>query len=243
MIMGEGAENIFQKVINRVRYGLCHKLYQDRDLSVLKRSEEIEQFFDVTVEMLCIANTDGYFTRLNPAWEQVLGWTSQELMEKKFLEFVHPDDRDITNQAIAKLAGQQKVVNFLNRYLCRDGTYKWLEWRGTPVNNTIYAAAQDITERRNIESALIGKNNILDAISYAATNLMTSLSDETIQEVLSRFGKAVGATRSYIFTHSYAPDGRSLVSIRYEWVKEGIPPQADNPVLQDVDWVNQGYKR
>jgi len=243
MIMGEGAENIFQKVINRVRYGLCHKLYQDRDPSVLKRSEEIEQFFDVTVEMLCIANTDGYFTRLNPAWEQVLGWTSQELMEKKFLEFVHPDDRDITNQAIAKLAGQQKVVNFLNRYLCRDGTYKWLEWRGTPVNNTIYAAAQDITERRNIESALIGKNNILDAISYAATNLMTSLSDETIQEVLSKFGKAVGATRSYIFTHSYAPDGRSLVSIRYEWVKEGIPPQADNPVLQDVDWVNQGYKR
>lgn len=243
MIMGEGAEKIFQKVINRIRQGLCQKLYQDGDLSVLKRSEEIEQFFDVTVEMLCIANTDGYFTRLNPAWEQVLGWTSQELMEKKILEFVHPDDRDITNQAIAKLAGQQKVVNFLNRYLCRDGTYKWLEWRSAPVNNTIYAAAQDITDRRIIESTLIGKNNILDAISYAATNLMTSLSDETIQEVLSRFGKAVGATRSYIFTHSYAPDGRSLVSIRYEWVKEGIPPQADNPVLQDVDWVNQGYKR
>ena len=103
---------------------------------------------------MCIANTDGYFLRLNPAWERTLGYTREELMAKRFLEFVHPDDLDRTQEAVSTLASQQKVSSFENRYRCKDGTYRWLEWSSAPAGKLIYAAARDVTERKQAEEAL-----------------------------------------------------------------------------------------
>ena len=74
--------------------------------------EELNQFFNVSLDLLCIANTDGYFLRLNPTWERVLGYTREELMAKRFLDFVHPDDLDRTREAVSTLASQQKVISF-----------------------------------------------------------------------------------------------------------------------------------
>ena len=216
---------------------------KEAERAIKEKTEEIDQFFSVTLEMLCIANSEGYFTLLNPAWELVLGWNRSELMAEKFLDFVHPDDIDATLAALSDLADQKKVINFVNRYRCRDGTYRWLEWRSAPVNHKIYAAARDITERRENEERLIRKKNILDAISFAATCLMSSLSDDTITMVLSRIGKAVEVSRTYIFIHSYTPEGRSVISQRYEWVSEGTTPQIDNPLLQHVHWQKPGYER
>lgn len=218
--------------------------YQKNLLYELKeKTEELEQFFHVTVEMLCIANTDGYFLRLNPAWEHVLGWSKDELLAKKFLDYVHPEDLESTYQAISQLAQQNTVINFVNRYQCRDGTYRWIEWRSAPVGNLIYGAAQDITDRKITETRLVRKKNILDAISYAAMNLMSSLRDDTIENVLSKIGQAVEVSRSYIFTHSYGPDGASLIHYQYEWTDEGITTQKNNSALQNLDWRNQGYER
>ena len=119
-----------------------------------QKKEELDQFFNVTLDLLCIANTDGYFQRLNPAWERVLGYTREELMTKRFLEFVHPDDLGRTQERVSTLASQQKVFSFENRYRCKDGTYRWLEWTSAPAGNLIYTAARDITERKRAEEAL-----------------------------------------------------------------------------------------
>jgi formate hydrogenlyase transcriptional activator len=116
--------------------------------------EELDQFFSVTLDLLCVANTDGYFLRLNPSWERILGHTREELMAKRFLDFVHPDDLERTRQAVSALASQQKLIFFENRYRCKDGTYRWFEWTATPVGNLIYAAARDVTERRLAQLAL-----------------------------------------------------------------------------------------
>ena len=119
-----------------------------------EKIEELDQFFRVTLDLLCIANTDGYFLRLNPSWERILGHTREELMAKQFFDFVHPDDLERTRQAVSTLASQQKLISFENRYRCKDGTYRWLEWTATPTGNLIYAAARDVTERKLAQLAL-----------------------------------------------------------------------------------------
>ena len=174
--------------------------------------------------------------------ELTLGGPKMNLW-RKFLDFVHPEDINATLDAISQLVEQKEVINFVNRYRCKDGTYRWIEWRSAPVGDTIYAAARDITEKRQNEELLIHKENILDAISFAATTLMSSLSDDAINDVLARIGRAVDPSRTYIFTHSYTAEGRSLISQKYEWVSEGISPQLDSPFLQNLEWQNAGYER
>ena len=124
------------------------------EASLRQKTEELDQFFNVTLDVLGIANTDGYFLRLNPAVERVLGYTREELMARPFFDFVHPDDVDRTREAVSALGSQQKVFLFENRYRCKDGTYRWLEWSSAPAGKLIYAAARDVTERKQAEQAL-----------------------------------------------------------------------------------------
>ncbi|HOS40520.1 MAG TPA: PAS domain S-box protein [Spirochaetota bacterium] len=113
-----------------------------------EREREVELFFRSGLDLFCIADTDGYFRRLNPEWERALGYSIDELEGKRFLDLVHPDDVEATMNAIGELAGQREVHNFTNRYLCKDGSYRWIEWRALLAGTLIYAAARDITEQR-----------------------------------------------------------------------------------------------
>jgi two-component system cell cycle sensor histidine kinase/response regulator CckA len=118
------------------------------------KREEFELFFDSALDLLCIADTDGYFRRLNREWEIVLGYSLEDLEGRRFLDFVHPDDLQPTLEAISELAAQEKVLNFTNRYRRKDGTFRWIEWRSFPHGKFIYASARDITERKKAEEAL-----------------------------------------------------------------------------------------
>jgi PAS domain S-box-containing protein len=122
--------------------------------SLRQKTEELDLFFNVNLDILCIANTDGYFLRLNPAIERILGYAREELMAKRFIDFVHPGDVERTLNAISALASQEKVLTFANRYRCKDGTYRWLEWSSVPAGERIYAAARDMTERKRTEEEL-----------------------------------------------------------------------------------------
>jgi PAS domain S-box-containing protein len=111
------------------------------------------RFFILSIDMLCIAHFSGYFIRLNPAWEKTLGFSRDELQSKPMFEFVHPDDRERTlaqNRAV-RMGGQ--ALSFENRYLCKDGSYKWLLWnaRADIDHRLIYSVARDITERKQAE--------------------------------------------------------------------------------------------
>ena len=119
-----------------------------------RKTEELDEFFNVALDLLCIADTDARFHLLNVAWERTLGYSREELMTGTFMDFVHPDDVKSTLEAVARLASGSEVVGFINRYRCRDGSYRWLEWRSAPAGKMIYAAASDITERRQAEESL-----------------------------------------------------------------------------------------
>jgi len=117
---------------------------------------ELDRFFVLTRDMVCIAGFDGYFKRLNPAWEKTLGYTREELLEKPFLDFVHPDDRAKTVAESSKLTQGGETVSFENRYRCKDGSYRWLMWNARPLPDaqTIFASARDMTERKQMEETL-----------------------------------------------------------------------------------------
>jgi PAS domain S-box-containing protein len=150
-------------------------LKKKAELSVRQKTEELDQFFNVSLDLLCVANTDGYFLSLNPPWEKILGYTREELMAKRFLEFVHPDDVDRTRGAVSTLVSQQKVYTFENRYRSKDGTYRWLEWSSSPAGKLIYAAARDITERKQAEEAL---RKAHDRVRFFASQCLTAQETE-----------------------------------------------------------------
>lgn len=164
-------------------------LKKKAELSVRQKTEELDQFFNVTLDLLCIANTDGYFLRVNPAMERALGYSPEELIARPFFDFVHPDDLGKTREAVSTQITQQKVSGFENRYRCKDGTYRWLEWSSVPAGNLLYAAARDVTERRLAEEALESRlrfERLVSKISASLVNIPPDRVDSEIERGLRR---------------------------------------------------------
>lgn len=105
---------------------------------------EFRRFFDVSIDMMCIASTDGYFKLINFAFVRELGWSREELLAKPFTDFVHPDDLPATNAEIQRLAAGSPTIRFENRFLCMDGSYKTLRWNAypEPESGRLYAIAR-----------------------------------------------------------------------------------------------------
>jgi PAS domain S-box-containing protein len=112
-----------------------------------------DRFFDVSIDMLCFLNFNGYFKRLNPAWERTLGFTREELMSRPFIAFVHPDDRERTLKQNAAVRSGGRALGFENRYLCKDGSFRWFRWNAAPDsdNHVIYSVARDVTDAKRAE--------------------------------------------------------------------------------------------
>ena len=109
---------------------------------------------ELSLDLIATANYDGYFTQLNSAFTDVLGFTAEELMARPFLEFVHPDDVEPTLAAVATQTEQGAAVfHFQNRYRTKSGSYRWLEWTSRPDEKirALIAVARDVTERKRLE--------------------------------------------------------------------------------------------
>jgi PAS domain S-box-containing protein len=119
-----------------------------------KAKAEVDRLFTLSPDLIVVAGFDGYFKRVNPAFQTRLGYTEDEALARPYLEFVHPDDRERTTAEADRLGEGEQTLAFENRYICKDGSYRWIEWTATPVlqERLIYAAARDVTERRQAES-------------------------------------------------------------------------------------------
>lgn len=106
--------------------------------------------FEFSLDLLCVANNEGRFVELSPSWTHTLGWSQEELASKPFVEFVHSDDKAQTILETQKLAAGHTTVDFENRYRCKDGTYKWLQWTANvdKTSGMIYAIARDVSAQK-----------------------------------------------------------------------------------------------
>lgn len=132
-------------------------------------AHELDRFFELSLDMFCVARADGYFARVNKAFERVLGYSNGELESRPFYSFIHEDDREATSEAVARAACGLEVIDFENRYRRKDGEYRLFSWRGVgdPATGIIYAGARDITDRRALEEQL-HQSQKMDAVGQLA---------------------------------------------------------------------------
>lgn len=146
-----------------------------RESSIQEKTEELDRFFSLALDLLCIADTSGHFVRLNLAWEETLGYSPEELRGRRFFDLIHPDDIASTSETVSRLAQGEKIVNFVNRYRHKNGTYRWIEWRSVAYQKTIiYAAARDVTEQREYELRLTHANRLYAVLSEVNRSIISA---------------------------------------------------------------------
>ncbi|WP_414620474.1 PAS domain S-box protein [Calothrix sp. CCY 0018] len=138
------------------------------DITEKKQLEEdLNRFFSLSLDVLCVAGFDGYFKQINPAFEEILGYTKAELFAQPFLSFIHLDDVAPTTSEMDKLSQGVKTIAFENRYRCKDGSYKWLQWNATPYEQMLYSVARDVTEYKHTQEKIHEQAALLDVATDA----------------------------------------------------------------------------
>ena len=126
-----------------------------RDVTETRRvQQELDRFFSLSLDFLCIASMDGYFKRVSPAVTDILGWTVEEFLARPYMEQIHPDDRAASTQEIERQTAGQKVMHFENRFQHKDGSWRVLSWRSMPQGDMMYATARDVTELKRTEEQI-----------------------------------------------------------------------------------------
>lgn len=143
--------------LNLIQLTELHQKLLDSQAKERRTQEERDRFFLNSLDLLCVASLDGYFIRINPMFSSTLGFTEEEILSTPAIDFIHPDDQEPTQAALNKLSQGSDLVQFENRYRCRDGSYRWLEWNipaPTDEYPYLYAIGRNITLQKSIERAL-----------------------------------------------------------------------------------------
>ena len=134
-----------------------------------------EAFFSLHLDLMCIANLDGTFLKLNEAWGPALGYKKEDLLNTNFMSYIHPDDIQSTIDVMTTLSGKSSVLNFVNRYRHKNGSYRFIEWRSHLLGDKIYAAARDITLYKEQENELKQNELRLRGILESQSNYIIRL--------------------------------------------------------------------
>lgn len=130
---------------------------------------DLSRFFALSIDMFCVSGADGFLKRVNPAFEKALGYSKEELLSIPFLQFVHPDDAAATAAELEKLSAGASTLHYENRYCCKDGSYKWLQWTSYPIDSLLFSVARDISEQKRIQSALEQSESMFKALFQTAS--------------------------------------------------------------------------
>ena len=150
-----GVLSYLSRAVAFVLVGAITGHMSDRMRASAARAESAARHFDLAHDMLCTASADGRILSANESWQRTLGWSFEELTSRPFIELVHPDDHEVSIRAFGRLAAGEITASFTNRCKTKDGRWRWIEWtsRPDPHSDVLYAAARDVTERRDAEDA------------------------------------------------------------------------------------------
>jgi PAS domain S-box-containing protein len=186
-------------------------------------AEQVDDIFDLSLDLLCVASLDGYLHRVNPAFERTLGYDAAELLSRPLLELVHRNDRARTADVIAGLPETQHVSDFENRCVRADGVVRWLQWnaRAMPERGLMYAAARDVTENRMLsqEQAALRRVATLVAQGHDAFELFDAVAGEV--------GRLLSADATRLLR--YRQDGTTAVVGSYGAADAELGADSYNP--------------
>ncbi|MFV5690893.1 PAS domain-containing protein [Flavobacterium sp. LT1R49] len=185
------------------------------DISDRKTLEEsfkdIDKFFNMSLEIMVIA-TKSKFLKVNPAASKILGYSAEELLSKPFLEFIYNEDVEVTQKEVSKIQAGNSTLNFENRYVCKDGSIKWLSWSTftDPSTGLLYGVASDITAKKEIEESLVVANKFFNM----SNNLLVVAKGEYFIKINPAFTKTLGYTQEDMNTIKFMelthPDDKNI---------------------------------
>ncbi|MEQ9550747.1 MAG: adenylate/guanylate cyclase domain-containing protein [Coleofasciculus sp. G3-WIS-01] len=188
---------------------------EENEPNLFHREASLQAFFDLSPDLLCIRDSNGYFRELNSVWEKTLGWTLDELRSRPWLEFVHPDDVaftfDMENQCYT-LQDNTTPIRLKHRFRCRDGSYRWLSWRlGAYQNSVSYGIAQDVTEsnwrgsqayRKGVQETVKLRDQAIAASSVGIVIADARLPDMPLIYVNPAFEKITGYSAAEVLGYN-----------------------------------------
>jgi PAS domain S-box-containing protein len=130
------------------------ELNSNLERRVIERAQARGRTWQLSPDLLGALNSKGYFETSNPAWQTVLGWSEQEVARMSIFELLHPDDVEHTRAGFELTLVGQPAIRFVNRYRCKDGTYRYISWVGIQEDGYVYCTGRDVTAEREAELAL-----------------------------------------------------------------------------------------
>jgi PAS domain S-box-containing protein len=194
----ETTQRVADERERRKAHDALERLNADLEREVLKRSHVGGKTWQLTPEILGVANPDGFFESANPAWLAVLGWSPEELSRIPFLHLVHPDDRARTVGGFEALQRGEPALRFENRYRCADGQYRWLSWVAVPDNGKFYCSARDITE----QMAAAAERDRIFAMSYDLFAAATF--DGDLKSINPAWSRVLGRTDDFLLSTPFS---------------------------------------
>lgn len=178
-------------------------------MSNLSDSEfELFSFFEMTPDLVCIADKDGFFKKINPAVIDKLGYTEKELFSRPIASFIHPEDKDLTSRERTELLKGKALLNFENRYITKDGKIVWLEWSSVyfPDKEIVFAIAKDVTARKEIQKEVEEKYKNLKGLA-------------------AHFKSSIEEDRKYLAAelHEELAQLVSVVKMDVDWISTNVP--------------------
>mgnify|MGYP003644318359 CR=1 FL=1 len=207
-----------------------------KNIQLINTQKEFENFIELSKDLVCIANVDGKFYKVNPAFTDVLGYSKEELEGKPFVDLIHPDDIEKTFKEVEKLATGEKTISFENRYRCKNGKFVLLSWKTSPDPETgnLYCIARDMTLEKEQQEQLLNTTTDLKAILNATE---FSIVSSDLNGVIKQFNKGAEKLLGY-----KAEDVIGKITPEIFHVEEEVVKRAEELSIELGRKVEPGYE-
>jgi PAS domain S-box-containing protein len=153
-LMREVAERTWEAVERARAEERLRELNATLETEVAERTRERDRIWNVSQDLLGIADLDGVWRSINPAWRRTLGWTEDEVLGRTSAWMEHPDDHAATRAELQRLAAGRTTLQFENRFRHRDGSYRWFAWTAVMSDGLLYCVARDVTAEKERQAEL-----------------------------------------------------------------------------------------